>query len=111
MYHTGAEGGRFHTLNYFDMPLAARYGEVTGIGDYFKKSNLAVYETHRAMFEAYNQKKQSTTTGIIQWMLNNPWPSMIWHLFDYYYEPTAAYFAVKKANEPIHIQYDYNKSI
>jgi exo-1,4-beta-D-glucosaminidase len=43
-------------------------------------------------------------------MLNNPWPSMIWHLFDYYYEPTAAYFAVKKANELIHLQYNYNDS-
>jgi len=31
-------------------------------------------------------------------MINNPWPSMNWHLFDYYLEPTAAYFAVKKAN-------------
>jgi exo-1,4-beta-D-glucosaminidase len=40
-------------------------------------------------------------------MLNNAWPSMIWHLYDYYLDPDAGYYAVKKACEPIHIQYDY----
>ena len=27
------------------------------------------------------------STGVIQWMLNNAWPSMIWHLYDYYLQP------------------------
>ena len=30
----------------------------------------------RAMFEAYRRNKY-TSTGVIQWMLNNAWPSMI----------------------------------
>jgi len=59
------------------------------------------------MFEAYNQNKYVNSTGIIMWMLNNPWPSMIWHLFDYFYEPTSSYFAVKLANEELHVQLSY----
>ena len=33
------------------------------------------------MFEAYGAQ-QVRPTGVIQWMLNNAWPSMIWHLYD-----------------------------
>ena len=38
------------------------------------------------MFEAFARNKY-TSTGVIQWMLNNAWPSMIWHLYDYYLRP------------------------
>jgi len=41
-------------------------------------------------------------------MLNNAWPSMIWHLYDYYLDAGSGYFAVKKACEPLHIQYSYD---
>jgi hypothetical protein len=38
---------------------------------------------------------------------------MVWQTYDYYFDPTAAYFGCKKASEPIHIQwnpvYDYKK--
>ncbi len=65
------------------------------------------YEAQRAMFEAYGRNKYSST-GVIQWMLNNAWPSLIWHLYDYYLVPSGAYFGTKKANEPLHIQYSYD---
>jgi exo-1,4-beta-D-glucosaminidase len=41
-------------------------------------------------------------------MLNNAWPSMIWHLYDYYLDADAGYFAAKKACELLHIQYSYD---
>jgi len=41
-------------------------------------------------------------------MLNNPFPEMIWHLYDYYFNPTSTYFATKRACEPVHIQYSYD---
>ena len=112
IYHTGqiGDGGNFHTLDHFNIPLYARYGKATDLYDYLRKSDVAVYEAHRAMFEAYNLNRYTNSTGIIQWMLNNPWPSMIWHLFDYFHEPAPSYFATKKANEEIHIQYAYNDS-
>ena len=59
------------------------------------------------MFEAYIRNKY-TSTGVIQWMLNNAWPGMIWHLYDWYLRPGGSYFGVKKANEPLHIQYSYD---
>jgi exo-1,4-beta-D-glucosaminidase len=41
-------------------------------------------------------------------MLNNAWPSMIWHLYDYYLRPGGSYFGAKKGCEPLHIQYSYD---
>jgi exo-1,4-beta-D-glucosaminidase len=65
------------------------------------------YDSERAMFEAYSRNKYAST-GVIQWMLNNAWPSMIWHLYDYYLDAGAGYFGTKKACEPLHIQYSYD---
>src|SRR3954451_6678603 len=65
------------------------------------------YDSERAMFEAYSKNKYFST-GVIQWMLNNAWPSMIWHLYDYYLNADAGYFATRKACEPLHIQYSYD---
>ena len=41
-------------------------------------------------------------------MLNNSWPSLIWHLYDYYLVPAGGYFGTKKAMEPVHVQYSYD---
>ena len=48
------------------------------------------------------------STGVIQWMLNNAWPSMIWHLYDYYLRPGGGYFGAKRAMEALHPIYGYD---
>jgi exo-1,4-beta-D-glucosaminidase len=108
-YHAG--GGQFKDLKVFTEALSARYGPANDAPDYARKSQLMAYESQRAMFEAYGGKRY-TSTGVIQWMLNNAWPSMIWHLYDYYLMPGGGYFGTKKACEPIHVQYSYeDKSV
>jgi exo-1,4-beta-D-glucosaminidase len=61
----------------------------------------------RAMYEAYSRNKYQAT-GVIQWMLNNAWPSMIWHLYDYYLRPAGGYFGAKNAMEMLHPVYGYD---
>jgi exo-1,4-beta-D-glucosaminidase len=65
------------------------------------------YEGVRAMYEAYSRNKY-TSTGVIQWMLNNAWPSMIWHLYDYYLRPGGGYFGAKKAMQALDPVYGYD---
>jgi exo-1,4-beta-D-glucosaminidase len=103
-YHAGGE--RFTTVNVFTDGLTRRYGAPTSLEDYVRKSQAMTYDGERAMFEAYGRNKY-TSTGVIQWMLNNSWPSLIWHLYDYYLVPGGGYFGTKKAMEPLHVQYDY----
>jgi exo-1,4-beta-D-glucosaminidase len=86
--------------------IDARYGAATGLDDLAWKSQLAAYEGVRAMFEAYGASKYQAT-GVIQWMLNDPWPGLIWHLYDAYLVPGGGYFGAKKALEPLHVQYGY----
>jgi len=41
-------------------------------------------------------------------MLNNAWPGLIWHLYDFYLRPGGSFSARKKAGEPLHVQYAYD---
>lgn len=104
-YHTG--GSRFQQMDAFNSGMKATYGEPKGWADYTVKAQAMAYDGERAMFEAYARNKY-TSTGVVQWMLNNAWPSMIWHLYDYYLQPGGGYFGTKKANEPLHVQYSYD---
>ncbi len=104
-FHAG--GGGYRNVNVFTAALEGRYGKATDLQDYLKKSQLMTYEGERAMFEAFGRNKY-TATGVVQWMLNNAWPSIIWHLYDYYLRPGGGYFGTKKANEPLHVQYSYD---
>src|SRR6202165_5391544 len=104
-FHSGGE--RFTTVNVFTDGLNRRYGTATSLNDYERKAQAMTYDGQRAMFEAYARNKY-TATGVIQWMLNNSWPSLIWHLYDYYLVPAGGYFGTKKATEPIHVQYSYD---
>ena len=103
--HNG--GGEFAILKVFDQAMAAAYGKPSSAAQYERLSQTMAYDSERAMFEAYGKNKYDST-GVIQWMLNNAWPSMIWHLFDYNLEADAGYFAAKKACEPLHVQYSYD---
>jgi exo-1,4-beta-D-glucosaminidase len=104
-YHAGSEG--FKDLSHFDGAMKSIYGAPAGLEDYEIKSQAMAYDGERAMFEAYSRNKY-TSTGVIQWMLNNAWPSLIWHLYDYYQQPAGGYFGTKKACEPLHVQYSYD---
>src|ERR1700676_3208359 len=72
-----------------------------------RHSQAATYEGERAMFEAYGRNKYKST-GIIQWMLNNAWPGLIWHVYDYSLRPAGGYFGTKKALELVHVQFSYD---
>lgn len=104
-YHAG--GGSYKNIHVFTDALNARYGKADSVEDYALKSQLMAYEGIRAMFEAYSRNKY-TSTGVIQWMLNNAWPSLIWHLYDYYLRPGGGYFGAKTAMQPLDPLYGYD---
>jgi exo-1,4-beta-D-glucosaminidase len=104
-YHNG--GGEFTNLTVFNGAMNAVYTEPHSAEEYVRLAQTMSYDSERAMFEAFGRNKY-TSTGVIQWMLNNAWPSMIWHLYDYYLDADGGYFGTKKACEPLHIQYSYD---
>src|SRR5258705_1111330 len=104
-FHAG--GSEFKNIDLFTHALEMRYGKAKNVADYAWKSQAMAYEGQRAMFEAYGRNKYKST-GVIQWMLNNAWPSLIWHLYSYDLRPAAGYFASKIALEPVHVQFNYD---
>ena len=104
-FHAG--GGGYRNVKVFTAALEGRYGKAKDLDDYVRKSQVMTYEGERAMFEAFGRNKYGST-GVVQWMLNNAWPSIIWHLYDYYLRPGGGYYGTKKANEPLHVQYSYD---
>ena len=109
-YHAAADWSTFASIAPFDTALAKRYGAPKSLEDYVAKAQLDNYDNTRAQFEAFNAHRDAAnpSTGVIYWMLNNAWPSLHWHLYDYFMNPAGAYFGAKKANEPVHIQYSYD---
>jgi exo-1,4-beta-D-glucosaminidase len=108
LYHCGTM--QFGNTHIFDTALYARYGKPENMTDYLAKAQLQNYEGHRAMMEGYGLKKYSNATGVVQWMLSNPWPSLIWHTYDYYLYPAGTYFGIKKSLEPLHVMYSYKSN-
>jgi exo-1,4-beta-D-glucosaminidase len=104
-FHNGS--GAFANTTLFDGVMQQSYGEPHSLAEYEQAAQAMAYEGERAMFEAYARNKYAST-GVVQWMLNNAWPSMIWHLYDYYLDAGGGYYGARKACEPLHVQYSYD---
>jgi len=76
------------------------FGKIDNLKDWLSYAQWINYQGYRAIFEAQGKNRM----GILLWMSHPAWPSLVWQTYDYYFEPTAAYFGCKKANEPLHIQ-------
>lgn len=81
------------------------FGAPTGIDDCCRKAQLLNMEAFKAIYEAWNHKMWDDCTGVMIWMSNPAWPSLTWNTYDYYMDTTAAYYAIKSACEPVHIQW------
>ena len=88
--------------------IAQRYGEPADIGDYCRKAQMVNLETAKAMMECAQANQGG---GILIWMTQAAWPSLICQLYDYYFEPTAAFFGVKSGSEPVHVFWDSNADV
>jgi hypothetical protein len=84
-----------------------RYGKATGIEDFCRKAQLLNIETNKALFEGWQQHMWHDASGVMTWMSQSAYPSMVWQTYDYYYDLTGAYWGVRKACEPLHIQWSY----
>ncbi|MFD0793076.1 sugar-binding domain-containing protein [Mucilaginibacter litoreus] len=82
------------------------YGIATSLEDFCKKAQMQNLETMKAMFEGWNDHMWNDATGMLIWMSQSAYPSMIWQTYDYYYDLTGAYFGAKTACEPVHIQWN-----
>lgn len=88
----------------FMADMEQRLGQGTDLKDFCQKAQILNYNSHRAMFEAWNSRMWGSTSGLLLWMSHPAWPSMIWQTYSWDYETYGAFYGCKKACEPFHIQ-------
>jgi exo-1,4-beta-D-glucosaminidase len=93
-----------HYFGPYDAALRKLYGQPQSVLDYLAKAVLLTADEHRAMYDAANHRMWDITSGFSEWKLNAAWPSVEWQLYDWYLRPTVAFYYVKKACEPVHVQ-------
>jgi hypothetical protein len=86
--------------------ITARYGKIANLADFVRKAQLMNYEAFRAMYEGRNAHLFHPATAIITWMSHPAQPSFVWQIYHYDLEPNSSLFAVKKAGELLHIQFN-----
>lgn len=55
------------------------------------------------MYEGWLDRMWEDASGIMTWMGQSAYPSMVWQTYDYYYDLTGAFWGAKSACEPVHI--------
>ncbi len=92
----------------YDVALRSRYGVPSSVIDYIRKAQFVNAGSYRAMYEAANHRMWDVTQGLMLWKLNSTWPTVVWQIYDWFLNPTSAYYYTKKALEPLHIQLNEN---
>ncbi|MGA7159338.1 MAG: discoidin domain-containing protein [Acidobacteriaceae bacterium] len=93
----GAQGGKT-----FRSIIDESYGGAKNAEEWISLAQFVNFEGYRAMFESQSKYR----AGLLLWMSHPCWPSFVWQTYDYYFEPTSAYFGCKLASEPLHIQWN-----
>ncbi len=78
------------------------FGEPKDAREFCEWAQWVNYDGYRAMFESRSEQRR----GLALWMSHSAWPTFVWCTYDYYFDPTAAFYGCKKANEPIHIMWN-----
>ncbi len=99
-YYHDLHGGQGEFMD----DLREKFGEADNLADFSRKAQMLNYDSFRAMFEAWNSNMWQSTSGMLLWMSHPAWPSMVWQIYSWDYEPFGSFYGCRKACEPVHIQ-------
>ncbi|HXS67582.1 MAG TPA: discoidin domain-containing protein, partial [Candidatus Polarisedimenticolia bacterium] len=92
----------------FTKRVSQRYGQPSNLEDYCREAQMVNLESAKAMYECLQANQGG---GVLVWMTQSAWPSLICQLYDNFFEMTAAYFGAKSGCEPAHIFWDANADV
>jgi hypothetical protein len=79
------------------------FGKIYDIADWTRKAQLVNYDQYRALSEGFSNHMWDWYTGFIIWKTQNPWTAMRGQMYDYYLDPNACLFGLRKGSEPVHV--------
>jgi hypothetical protein len=86
----------------FNEMIEKAFGKPENARQFAEWAQWINYNGYRGIFEGRSEFRR----GMLLWMSHPAWPSMVWQTYDYYFDPTGAYFGCKKGAEPLHIQWN-----
>lgn len=108
--HGAWDGGGYAFKAYYNA-IKYYYGFKPGnIDSFVRTAQLVNADNYRAMFEAANSRMWNITSGVMIWKLNASYPDFAWEIYDWYLNPNAGYYFVKRACEPLHVQMNANNN-
>ncbi len=72
--------------------------------EYCRRGQILNYNGHKMMLEAYNHKMWSDVTGMLYWITQPAWPSLICQAYSWDYDTFGSFYGMMKGCEPVHIQ-------
>ncbi|PTM96938.1 discoidin domain-containing protein [Streptomyces sp. VMFN-G11Ma] len=102
-YHDWSTKGNQAPQNY-RAAIETRLGTAKDLDDFCRKAQFVNFESHRAMFEAWNANLWDDASGLMLWMSHPAWYSTVWQTYDYDFDVNGAYYGARKASEPVHVQ-------
>ncbi len=101
----GKEASNANPVNY-KRSVNERCGESQSLEEFCEKAQMINIEDMKGMYEAWNDKMWNDAAGMLIWMSHPAYPSFVWQTYDYYYDPSGAYWGAKKGCEHTHIQWN-----
>lgn len=101
LHYFGNKAGNAQPDKYRRMVDA--YGKATGVEDFCRKAQLVNLQSNKAMYEGWVDHIWDDASGIMNWMGQSAYPSMVWQTYDYYYDMTGAFWGCKYGSEPLHV--------
>lgn len=79
------------------------YGKAKDAKDFAMKAQLVNYDQYRALMEGFSSHMWEWYTGSIIWKTQNPWTAMRGQMYDYYLDPNACLYGLRKGSESLHV--------
>ena len=103
----GSDPRKFST---YDSLLRKCFGSPAGTDlaaarGYVRRAQLVNHDAYQAAIESLNRGMGGVTTGFALWKFNASWPSLTWQISDWYLQPHAGFYSVRRACAPVHVQF------
>jgi hypothetical protein len=102
-YHDWNFGGN-GDVRVFMRALQRELGTPRTLAGFERRAQLMDYVSYRAIFEGFNAGLWRRNSGRLLWMTQPAWPSNIWQIYTSDYATAGAYYGVKEACQPLHVQ-------
>jgi hypothetical protein len=78
-------------------------GDAWSFEDFSRAAQMINFEHHRGLFEALGARRSN---GLLMWMSQSSWPSLMWQTYDWYLDVNGGYFGAKAGNQPTRALWD-----